>query len=115
MNHELRTKFNSLTEAYPSIAKLRVTVDQHDGFVKKGVTRIMTETTYSDAVKCNNRLCRLGGVDLGNFLSELVQGRKAEGSLKKTCQGYETSAKSCMHRFEVKIHIDYKPEQAATV
>ena len=114
-NYVFSRKVDSFTEAYPTIAKLRVEVTESDlGVDKPKYTRTFTEGNFSHAVNCHNSLCYRGGVELGWIIHDMVRNKQTDLEETKLCQGYEGSPKgksrygSCLHMFHIKALVEYK-------
>ncbi|WP_286355037.1 hypothetical protein [Geothrix oryzae] len=108
-------KASSFDQAYPSISKLRIDIIEKDfGHAEPISHRVYTETSFRHAVNCSASICYGGGVELGWILHDMVAGRVTDWSDTKRCEGYEGSPKgkkkyrSCLHMFEIKIHVDFK-------
>ena len=63
-------------------------------------------------VDCPSPLCYNGGVAIGFAVSKMVREKLTDHEFGKYCQGLtdRQSQKPCMNRFDVKIHLKYKPD-----
>ncbi len=109
-------KASSFSEAFPTIADLRIEVEEYGD----GVPEKLRKTTYThhnfpgEYINCRNRRCYNGGFRLGELLRFMTAANKTESESTEFCQGYEGSPKGrvkdgpCENYFKVAITIEYK-------
>ncbi len=105
----------TFAEAYPTISKLKVEVEEQG----RGVNAfygpsVYTEENAGEYVDCSNPLCYNGGLHLGDILRAMVRENQTDREVAKLCQGYNGSPKGrrnygpCVNSFRVKVHVDYR-------
>jgi hypothetical protein len=113
-------KVDTFHEAYPTIAKLHVEVSEKE-LGSSGLARRLTftEQHFQHAVNCSNPVCYRGGVQVGWLIHDMVRNKETDREETKSCEGYEGSPKgrkryrTCLHRFTVKAHVDYREDASA--
>lgn len=105
----LSTRHNSVQEAYPTVASLKIKVEEGTGMpgvIKK--THHFSEHNWRDTVDCSNSLCKGGGVYLRSPFAEAVDKRKPTIKTTLYCAGTEENRR-CDHTFDIEAEIHYKP------
>ena len=102
-------------EAFPAIETARIEVVER-GHSETGCTgqpRIYHDNARAEYVDCSHLDCYGGGVWVGKLLRDMVAKRETDREQELPCQGFEGTPggryrRSCIHRFNLKIHVDYK-------
>jgi len=103
----------SFEEAFPTIKKVIVNVEESDAYGRKRDSSYTGEN-MGEYIDCSNHKCYNGGFSIGHILRMMIREKKSDSEMESTCRGYEGSPKgrrhygSCDRYFKVKVHIDYK-------
>ena len=107
------------SEALPTIAKGRVEIKEYRSLANDKPLNTVLRTDprrIGEYYDCSNIVCYQGGVQIGDLLRQMVDEKSKSLREMKSCIGYEGSPKgrhryrSCAHRFEVSIELEYKEE-----
>jgi hypothetical protein len=103
------------SEVFPMIETIQIEVEESgQGLGAFGTygTRKYSLDSGRQYVDCSNSLCYNGGVNVGFTVSSMVREKQTDDKFSKHCQGLtdRRSQKPCMNRFDVAIHLKYKPE-----
>lgn len=107
----LGRKVGTFGEAYPTIAKLELTVSEDKGMGGVCNETRMSERSFQPIVNCSNPLCYGGGVNVGRVLHDIAGKKQAQVDSVEMCQGREGTktkkSRTCLHRFHVVGEITY--------
>jgi hypothetical protein len=109
----LSMRHNSFQTAYPSIASLKMTVQEGTGMpgvIKK--TQSFTENDFRDTVDCSNYACKNGGAYLRRVLADAVDNNVPTIDTTLCCAGSEATRR-CDHNFHIMATIIYKSEASS--
>jgi len=97
------------------IVDIHVKLKEVDDIFWGGKSRVMVfeKENLPGRINCSNPRCQEGGVSINELIKDAIKERKEFAEAKKKCSGYEGSPKgrikrkSCIHAFEVTVHIRY--------
>ncbi|SRR6266498_2499905 len=106
----------SLSEAYPEIAELEVTVTRGPPYASARREELVFTAGHpcGEWVNCINPLCYGGGVSIGRLLREMVREQRTAAEATEICSGSEGSPggrrrkRDCIHFFEVRVRIAFR-------
>ena len=110
---ELFAKKVKFAEAFPSIKKLEMIVEESGMLPKdQNIRQYTLIQPPSEYINCTNSQCHGGGVQLGSIIWMMVNTKQQTLTKCEWCIGHEGSAKKkvrdCLHRFSISVSIDYK-------
>lgn len=104
-------------EAYPTIADLRILVEEEGYMVSRKQTWTMTKTDVQQRFPCGNVSCHGGGINIEPILHNMVDEGLTNLDTGVACKGKEGSPKGrivrrqCMNIFHVTIELDYEADE----
>ncbi len=100
-------------EAFPELKDVRVEAIQlgHSEGGCDGKPRYYGKDARG-YIDCHHPECYGGGVWFGKIVREMIAREETDRDEDRMCDGFEGTPKrpgrSCIHRFQLKIHLDYK-------
>lgn len=101
-------------EAFPDIENIKIEATERNlgSDFSSGRKMTLDKENFSGIEPCGNRLCKKGGHNIGDFISEMYNKKETSKENTIMCGGHENmgrwKTRRCMNVLKVKADIKYK-------